>query len=82
MLIGAFVVIVLLTWALVVLNIRSVVVQFAKDQNVIRLYSYLGVLLIMGSLITGVTSAVIQRSMDAELFLRLDASGPSHYYRR
>ena len=72
MLVGAYVVIVLLTWALVIMNVRSVVQQYMKDQNAVRLYSYLMTLLIMSSLIIGVTSAVIQRVIDTETFLRAE----------
>jgi hypothetical protein len=78
----AFVIIVLLTWVLVAMNVRSVVQQYEKDQNTVRLYSYLMVLLILGSLIIGVSSAVIQRVIDSEAYLSSD-SNPAiiPYYR-
>ena len=82
MLIGAFVIIVLLTWVLAVMNIRSVVLQFTKDHNLIRLYSYLAVLLIMASTMIGVASAVIQRAMDVETYLKLDEVSTTRFYRR
>ncbi len=72
MLVGAFVLIVLLTWILVGMNVRSVVQQFQNDNNASRLYGYLATLLIMGSLIIGVTSAVIQRVIDTETYLKCD----------
>ena len=81
LLVGAYVIIVLLTWALVIMNVRAVVLQYVKDQNAVRLYSYLGTLLIMSSLIIGVTSAVIQRVIDSESFLKTEDSGPIRYYR-
>jgi len=81
-LIGAFVIIVLLTWVLAVMNIRSVVLQFTKDHNLIRLYSYLAVLLIMASTMIGVASAVIQRAMDVETYLKLDEVSTTRFYRR
>jgi len=79
---GAYVVIVLLTWALVVMNVRYVVVQFTKDHNFVKLYSYLITLLVMGSIVIGVASAVIQRAMDVEILLKSDATGPVRYSRR
>ena len=82
MLAGAYVVIVLLTWALVVMNVRYVVVQFTKDHNFVKLYSYLITLLVMGSIVIGVASAVIQRAMDVEILLKSDATGPVRYSRR
>jgi hypothetical protein len=82
MFVGAFIIIVLLTWGLVIMNIRSVVREFIKDRNVIRLYSFLTVLLIMGSLVIGVSGAVIQRAMDVEEMLKMDAAtGPVRSYR-
>ena len=82
MLVGAFAAIVLLTWALVMMNTRSVVLQFTRDHNLIRLYSYLTALLIMGSLIIAVASAVIQRVIDTETLLNSDATSPARYFRR
>jgi hypothetical protein len=81
MFVGAFAIIVLLTWALVVMNIRSEVDIYIKHRNAVRLYSYMTVLLIMGSLVIGVASAVIQRAMDSEAVLRSDAPSPIRYYR-
>ena len=81
MFINGFVIIVLLTWALVIMNVRSVVSQFTKDHNFVRLYSYLMVLLILGSLIIGVAGAVIQRAIDAEAYLNTDTRNPVSYYR-
>ncbi len=81
MLVGAYVVIVLLTWALVIMNARVVVQQYVKDHNATRLYSYLVTLLILSSLIIGVTSAVIQRVIDTESYLKTDDGGYFRYYR-
>jgi FtsH-binding integral membrane protein len=78
---GAYAIIVLLTWGLVIMNVRSVVMQFTKDHNFIRLYSFLTVLLIMGSLVIGVASAVIQRALDAEAIMNSETKGPIRYYR-
>ncbi len=78
----AFAIIVLLTWVLVAMNVRAVVQQYEKDRNTIRLYSYLTVLLILGSLIIGVSSAVVQRVIDSETYLLSDvASSAVPYYR-
>ena len=84
MLVGAYAVIVLLTWILVIMNVHGIIQQYDKDHNKIRLYSYLGTLLILGSLIIGVTSAVVQRVIDTESFLKADNNAPVHirYYRR
>ena len=82
MLVVAFVIIVLLTWTLVIMNVRAVVQQFVKDRNAIRLYSYLGTLLVMSSLIIGVTSAIIQRVIDSETFLQSDNTSTVRYYNR
>jgi len=81
-LVAAFVIIVLLTWALVIMNVRAVVQQYVKDRNAVRLYAYLATLLVMGSLIIGVTSAVIQRVIDSETFLQEDNSASTRYYHR
>ena len=62
------------------MNVHAVVLQFMKDQNVIRLYSFLGVLLIMGSLVIGVSSAVIQRAIDVESIMNMETKGPIRYY--
>ena len=80
MFIAAYAIVVLLTWALVIMNVRAVVHQYVKDRNVIRLYSYLASLLVMSSLIIGVTSAIIQRVIDTEVFLKTDNSALVHYY--
>jgi hypothetical protein len=72
MLVGAYTTIVALTWILVGMNVRSCVIQFAKDRNTVRLYSYLITLLIMGSLIIGVSSAIIQRVIDSENLIEMD----------
>jgi len=82
MLIGAYVLIVGLTWVLVVMNARSVVQEFVKTRNVVRLYSYLTTLLVLASLIIGVTSAIMQRVLDAESFMKLDQDSPVVRYRR
>jgi hypothetical protein len=81
-LIGAFIIIVIMTWALVIMNVRSVVQRFKKDKNSVRLYSYLTTLVVLGSLIIGVTSAVIQRVIDTEAFLRIDDTTAVRYYHR
>jgi hypothetical protein len=81
LLVGAFVVIVLLTWVLVGMNVRAVVSQFAKDHNELRLYSYLVTLLILGSLIIGVASSVIQHVIDSENLLDGDNPSAIHYNR-
>jgi hypothetical protein len=82
MLLGAFAVIVLLTWYLVGMNAVAVVRQFQKDQNEVRLYSYLATLLVVGSLIIGVSSAIVQRVIDAEAYLRSedDAAPIRHFH--
>ena len=72
MLVGAYTTIVALTWILVGMNVRSVVLQFARDRNAVRLYSYLMTLLILGSLIIGVSSAIIQRVIDSENLIEMD----------
>ena len=82
MLVGAYAVIVLLTCALVAMNVHAVVKQFLKDQNVVRLYSYLATLLILGSLIIGVSSSIVQRVIDSETFLQSENSSSIRYYRR
>ena len=82
MLVGAYAVIVLLTCALVAMNVHAVVQQFLKDQNVVRLYSYLATLLILGSLIIGVSSSIVQRVIDSETFLQSENSSSIRYYRR
>jgi hypothetical protein len=83
LLLGGFAVIVLLTWTLVGMNVRAVVRQYQKDQNVLRLYSYLVTLLIVGSMIIGVSSSIVQRVIDAETFLHSeDASSPIRHYQR
>jgi len=82
MFVAAYVVIVGLTVILVIMNVRSVVQQFAKDRNVVRLYSYLATLLIMAVLITGVTSAVVTRVIDSEALLQQpDATDVVRYMR-
>ena len=83
MFVGAFVIIVLLTWVLVIMNVRAVVGQFAKDHNQPRLYSYLATLLVMGSLIIGVSSSIVQRVIDSEAVLRMEKSTSTvRYYHR
>jgi hypothetical protein len=83
MLVGAYAVIVLLTWVLVAMNVKAVVRQYAKDHNEGRLYAYLVTLLILGSLIIGVTGAVVQHVIDSEIFLQTDQGAFSvRYYRR
>jgi hypothetical protein len=72
LLVAAFVAIVLLTWILVGMNTVAVIRQFQKDQNVVRLYSFLATLLVLGSLIIGVSSAIVQRVIDAEAYLHSD----------
>jgi uncharacterized integral membrane protein len=72
MFVVAYAIIVVLTCILVAMNVRSVVQQYVKDKNAIRLYSYLATLVIMGSLIIGVSSAIVQRVIDSETFLKLD----------
>lgn len=81
MFVGAYAIIVVLTCILVSMNVRAVVQQYVKDKNAIRLYSYLATLLIMGSLIIGVASAIVQRVIDSESFLQMDNISPVHYYR-
>ncbi len=80
MLICAFVIIVVLTWILIAMNVRGIVRQYDKDRNAIRLYSYLVLLLIMGSSIIGVSSAVVQRVIDAETYLKSDQGSPAVHY--
>jgi uncharacterized membrane protein len=82
--VGAYAVIVILTCILVAMNVRSVVQQFQKDGNAARLYSYLVTLLILGSLINGVSSAIVQRVIDSETFLHQEdnVSLGVRYYRR
>ena len=83
MFVGAYAIIVLLTCVLVAMNVRAVVKQYAKDHNESRLYSYLLTLLILGSLIIGVTGAVVQRVIDSETFLQSEqAASPIRYYHR
>ena len=82
MFVGAYAIIVSLTCILVAMNVRSVVQQFLKDRNAVRLYSYLTTLLIMGSLIIGVSSAIVQRVIDSESLLRADDTSTVRYYRR
>ena len=85
MLVGAFVAVVILTWILVAMNVRAAVRQYDRDRNHIRLYSYLVTLLVLGSLIIGVASAVVQKVIDSENYLQADAneSMPGvHYYHR
>ena len=79
----AFAVIVLLTWALVVINVRAAARRYEKDRNGIHLYSYAAALLIMGSVIIGVSNAIILRVIDCQAYLLLDAP-PSipRYHRR
>ena len=81
MLVTAFGVVVLLTWALVIMNIRSVVLQYEKDKNRIRLYCFLSTLLVLGSMIIGITSSVVQRVIDSESYLIAENSMPAAYYR-
>jgi hypothetical protein len=78
--VGAYALIVVLTWALVIMNVRAVVQQYVKDRNAVRLYSYLATLLVMCSLIIGVTSAIIQRVIDSENFLLSDNASSIRYY--
>ena len=82
MLLAAYVLIVLLTWVLVVLNIRAVVVQYELDHNRVRLYSHLCTLLIVGSFIIGIASSVVQRVIDSETYLNSDKNAPSGVIRR
>jgi hypothetical protein len=84
MLVGAYAAIVILTWILVIMNVRAVVQQYQKDLNANRLYSYLLTLLILSSVIISVASAVVQRVIDSESYMRLDSanSSPVRYYRR
>ena len=70
LLIGAYTIVVILTWALIIMNMWGVVSQYEKDHNKIRLYSYLTTLLILGSLIIGVASAVVQHVMDSQAILQ------------
>jgi hypothetical protein len=83
MLIVIFAVIVILTWILVAMNVWTAVKQYEKDNNRIRLFSYMLALLITGSVIIGVSSAIVQRVIDSETYLLTDAP-PSAvpYYRR
>lgn len=62
----AYLSITVLTLALVVMNVHTIVAQFVKDQNQVRLYAYLGTLLFLGSLIIGITGNVIDRVIDSE----------------
>jgi hypothetical protein len=78
----AFVVIVLLTWVLISMNAVSVVKQYDKDRNTVRLYSYLFTLLVMGTTIIGVSSAVVQRVIDAEAYLKSDTDNVSVHHAR
>ena len=64
------------------MNVRSVVQQYVKDKDAGRLYSYLVTLLVLSSLIIGVTSAIIQRVIDTEAYLQLDSVSPVRYYHR
>jgi len=64
------------------MNVRAVVQQFLKDKNAVRLYSYLVTLVLMGSLIIGVSSAIVQRVIDSETLLQTDDTAVVHYYRR
>lgn len=83
MMVGGYVVIVALTCYLVAMNVRSAVRQFGKDRNQIRLYSFLVTLLIAGSLIIGVSGAIVQRVIDSQTFLQTEvSSSPIPYYRR
>lgn len=81
MLVGAYATIVILTWVLIIMNVRAVVNQFVKDRNRVRLFSYLSTLLIVGSLIIGVASSVVQRVIDTEALLRGENPSPIRYYR-
>ena len=79
----AFVIIVLLTWYLVGMNVAAVVRQFEKDRNEVRLYSYLLTLLIVGSFIIGISSAIVQRVIDTETLLLSEGStSPIRHYHR
>ena len=78
----AFIAIVLLTWVLVVMNVRSEVRRYDKVRNGIRLYSYLAVLVFLGSSIILVSSAVLQRVMDIQTYLLTDTTPVVPYHRR
>src|SRR5581483_11858545 len=65
----AYVAIVFLTLVLVIMNVHSVVLRFLEDRNGIRLYSYLGTILVVGSLIIAITNNVVDHVIDSELVL-------------
>jgi len=59
-----------LTILMVTLNVHSTSLQFFKDRNIARFISFLGTLLIAGSLIITISFLVIDRVMDTELEIR------------
>ncbi len=82
MFIGGYVIIVLLTCYLIAVNVRSAVKQFFKDQDEIKLYTYLATLVITGSLIIGVSGVIVSRVMDAQAYLLSDlAESPIPHYK-
>ena len=64
--------IVFLTGILVGMNIHSEFVRYMKNLNRVRLYSYLGTLLIMGAVILMISGSVVDHVIDSEMTLQLD----------
>lgn len=65
-LVVAYLTIVALTVLLVILNAHSVVLQFLKDRNHLRLHSYLVTLAFLGSLIIVVSGNVVDRVLSSQ----------------
>ncbi len=63
--VGWFVVIVLLTGALVISNTHRIVVDFLRDKNAARLVVYIGAVLLLGLLILNTSHRVFAQVIDA-----------------
>lgn len=59
-----------MTALLCVLNVRSTVAQYRRDQSRLRFFCFLGTLVIASSLIISVSYGVIDKAMDSEASLR------------
>ncbi len=82
MFIAGYAVIVILTCYLIAMNVHAAVKQFLKDRNEVRLYSFLTTLVIAGSLIIGLSGAIVQKVIDTQAQVLIDtASSPIPRYK-
>ena len=72
--------VVALTLILVVMNIHAVMRNYVQDRNSPRLYSYLGTLVIVSSLMVVVANSVVDHVIESEMVLDAENYRPENLH--